>query len=218
MLQGVYNKRLIFVIALFLIVALSVFTTSLFIRPNLATVQAQSHPKTPSVEQIQTILPQQTTGLRQYASAKEAALAWATDAQLVLATAQWPRLTHYDQLQTPNSWSYHFYSATKARKLFVIVSPDHQIETIQHAVEVTLPPQTINTDQWLIDSPVILGLWLDKTGYELFRDSPEVELALQLRPVGSTTDPGWLVVGLDKRTNQTRSLIIEAVHGQLINN
>lgn len=217
MLLSNSDRHLFFLTALFSVMMLLAFTTSLFIQPNLTTAQAQTASKSSSVEQIQTILPQQTTGLRQYILAKEAALAWATDAQLVLATAQWPTLEHYDQLQAPTTWSYHFYSAAKARKLFVIVSPDQQIQTIQHAVAVTLPPATINADQWLIDSPVILGLWLDKAGYEMFHDSSEIELALQLRPVGSTANPGWLVVGLDKETNQTRSLIIEAVHGQLLN-
>jgi hypothetical protein len=114
----------------------------------------------------------QVTGLKQYIPARTAAQAWATDAQLVSANADWPKVVDEAQVGEPILWSYRFYSPAKARLLFVTVAPDGQVETIEHVVPVTLPPGTIAADGWVIDSSTALAIWLDYGGAQVLGNNP----------------------------------------------
>ncbi len=159
---------------------------------------------------------EQVTGLSQYRAAEAAALAWASDARLIFASATWPRLMSVTQVGQPGEWVYHFYSAAKARKLFVSVLVDNQVQTIQHVVPVSLPPRTVSTEAWLIDSPFALEIWLDRGGAEAIRNNPETEVVAQLRQVRGSRNPVWMVVGLNTQTNATHSVIVDASNGRVL--
>ncbi len=113
-------------------------------------------------------------------------------------------------------WTYRFYSPSKQRLFISRVTPDNQVHSIEHVVPVTLPPQTLDTGAWLIDSPAALGYWLDLGGAEMLRTNPGRELLIQLRHVGSQPRPVWMVVGSDDRTQDIHIVVVDANEGFIV--
>jgi hypothetical protein len=171
---------------------------------------------TPGPQPVHTVSYVQVTGLSRYPLARAAARAWAVDAKPILAGASWSRVVEIAQIGEPTQWRYRFYSASKARLFFVIVEADDQIRTIEHVVEVTLPHRTLAADDWLIDSPAALAIWLDHGGSELLRSNPGLELVIQLRSISNSPSPVWLVVGLDERDGSVHKVVIDANLGTVL--
>lgn len=167
----------------------------------------------PQVQPTHTVEFVQVTGLNQYRPARTAAQAWAGDAQLVSANADWPKVVGQAQVGEPTLWTYRFYSPAKARLLFVTVAPEGQVEAIEHAVPVTLPPRTIAADGWVIDSSAALATWLDYGGAKVLGSNPGLELLVQLRGVSHSPQPVWLVIGLNNQTQETHTVVIDAQAG-----
>jgi hypothetical protein len=155
----------------------------------------------------------QVTGLNGYAQAKAAAEGWAEDAQLVSANTTWPKIITVEQVGEPTTWTYRFYSPAKARLFFVTIAPDGQLETIEHVAQVSLPPSPIAPASWLIDSPTALAIWLDNGGETVLRNNPGLEMVIQLRSVSNSPNPVWLVVGLNKQTEEIHAVVIDANQG-----
>lgn len=171
---------------------------------------------TPGPAPTHTVTYVQVTGLTQYPLAEAAASGWAADARLVSANADWPQVISLDQIGTPTEWTYRFYSPEKKRLFFAIVSPAGQVQTIEHAIEVTLPPRTLDLETWSVDSPAALAIWLDYGGSQLLRTNPGLELVIQLRSIGATSRPVWMVVGLDERTQNVHVTAVDAGEGAVV--
>jgi hypothetical protein len=167
----------------------------------------------PGPQPTHTVTFVQITGLGQYAPAQAAAQEWAADAQLVSANATWPRVISKEQVGEPAVWTYRFYSPAKARLFFVTVDPAGQVQTIEHVAPVTLPPATIAADNWLVDSPAALALWLDNGGAKMLGSNPGLELLIQLRSVTNNPNPVWLVAGLNNQSEEVYTVIIDASQG-----
>jgi hypothetical protein len=172
--------------------------------------------KTPGPEPTHTVTYVEVTGLNQYLLAESAARTWAADAQLVSANADWPKVFNLDQVGEPVSWTYRFYSPGKKRLFFAVVEPDGQVQTIEHVVPITLPPQPITTDDWVMDSPAALAIWLDYGGHQMLRTNPGLELLAQLRSVSNHPRPVWMIVGLDSRTEDVLTVVIDANQGTVV--
>lgn len=170
----------------------------------------------PGPQPTHTVTFAKITGLGQYSLAQAAAQSWAADAQLVSANATWPKVISKDQVGEPTIWTYRFYSPAKARFFFVTVDPAGQLQTIEHVAPVTLPPTTIAADNWLIDSPAALALWLDNGGAKMLGGNPGLELLIQLRGQGDNPNPVWLVAGLNNQTEEVHTVIIDANQGVVI--
>lgn len=214
-LQRIRRRDIILLIGLLSLACTSVIVVMLLVlqaRPAEVTV-APEPTNTPGPQPTHTVTHVQITGLSQYSPAMAAAQAWAADAQLVSASANWPFVVGMDQIGQPTQWTYRFYSPDKARLLFVMVEPDGQVRTVEHVVKVTLPPRPLAIDEWLIDSPAALATWLDYGGSEILRNNPGLEVAVQLRGVSDNSGPVWLVVGSDERTETIHMVVIDARQG-----
>ena len=83
-------------------------------------------------------------------------------------------------------------------------------------VPVTLPPRPVPADNWVIDSPAALALWLDYGGNQMLQTNPGLEILVQLRVANDTQQPVWMVIGLDNRTEDLRRVVIDAEAGTVI--
>lgn len=151
--------------------------------------------------------------MKQYPPVRAAAQAWAADAQLVSANADWPKVVDKSYVGEPTLWTYRFYSPAKARLLFVTITPEGQIETIEHVAPVTLPPRPIAADNWAIDSSTALAIWLDNGGAGVLGNNPGMEIMIQLRSVNNNPNPVWMVIGLNNQTQEIHTAIIDAYQG-----
>jgi hypothetical protein len=220
MLQKIHRRYLIWLTGLISFAGVVVILVGLMVLRDVNRVQQAE----PSIDQpIQTpthqITHQQITGLKQYNLAKEVAVTWAVDATLINASSRWPKLTSISQIGEPTDWSYHFYSPTLKRKLFVTVTPDGKAQMFPHPVPVGLPLQTIMFNQPMIDSPVVLAVWLDRGGEKMLHNNLanlDFELITQLRYDKHFSSPVWLVVGLNPQTRETHSVIIRATDGAVL--
>lgn len=171
---------------------------------------------TPGPQPTHTVTFVQITGLSQFALAAAAAQKWSSDAQLVSVSASWPQLMSQDQLGSPVEWTYRFYSPGQARLFNIKVQPDKQVESFEHLVKITLPPPSLDQAAWTIDSPAALAIWLDYGGADMIRTNPGAEVLIQLRHLNNYPEPVWMVIGSDPRTQQIRTVVIDAKEGRVI--
>jgi hypothetical protein len=220
MLQKIRRRDIILLSWVFLLACFSVLVVTILIlrnQPGRIDLAAGPGPtSTPGPEPTHTVSFVQVTGMNRYSLAENAARAWAADAQLVSANANWPRVTRLDHVGEPASWTYRFYSPGQERLFFVDIQPDGQLQTIEHAIPITLPPSLIPADAWVIDSPAALAIWLDYGGSQMLRTNPGLELLVQLRRVGHYPDPVWMIVGLDSRTEDVLMVMIDANQGVVV--
>ena len=158
----------------------------------------------------------QITALNQYAPAEARALAWAADAQLVSANANWPGVINEQQIGQPGEWTYRFYSPGKERLYIVKVSAEGKVRGIEHVVKITLPPPILGTGNWVVDSPTALAIWLDYGGAELVRRNPGLEVLIQLRHLTGYDNPVWAVIGTDSRTQDIKIVVIDITNGVVV--
>jgi hypothetical protein len=216
-LQKIRRRDIILLIGLTAFACFSLITVGLLILSYSSTeVEATAPANQPRPIPTHVIPYTQVTGLGQFKPAQAEALAWAEDAQLVSASANWPGVTAIEQVGQPGSWTYRFYSPSKQRLFISRVTPDNQVHSIEHVAPITLPPQTLDTGSWLIDSPAALGYWLDLGGAEMLRTNPGLELLIQLRSAGSQPQPVWMVVGSDDRTQDLHMVVVDANEGFIV--
>lgn len=220
-LQRLRRQDLILLTGLVALACVTMITVGLLIlrfQQSAGPLQAESSGPTPTPgpQPTYTVSFVEITGLSQYGAVEAEAKAWAEDAQLVSASANWPGVLEVDQVGQPAQWSYRFYSPGKERLLIVKVETDGRVQSVEHKIPITLPPPTIPADAWLVDSPAALATWLDYGGGELIHRNPGLEVLIQLRPLSSQPNPVWMVVGTDKRTQDIRTVVIDAGAGTVI--
>lgn len=216
-LQRLRRRELIVLAGLLFFASVVVAVVVLLIlsyQPAGLEVPGQAH--APRVEPVHTVTFTQVTGLTQFNQAQPAGLAWAADAQLVGVSAVWSNVFSIGQVGEPTEWSYRFFSPSRSRLFVVKIGPDNQLLTFEHVARISPTPPSLATDGWLIDSPAALAMWLDYGGAELLRRNPGSEVLAQLRTINNHSGPVWLVVGLDKRSQASQTVVIDAAEGQVI--
>lgn len=194
----------------------SVLTVALLVlryQPASEPTEVATSVAVPGPQPTHTVTFTQVTGLSQYKLAQTAAQSWAADAQLVSANAAWPKVIGKAQVGEPTLWTYRFFSTEKQRFFFVNVAPDGAVETIEHIKPVSLPPRPLPNDSWVIDSSAALAIWLDYGGAKVLGENPGLEMLIQLRMVNNNANPVWIVAGLDNRTEQIHTVVIDANRG-----
>lgn len=215
-LQKLHRRDLILLSGVLALACVSVLTVTFLVlryQPAAGVTPQAAAVTPPGPQPTHTVSFVQVTGLSQYTLVNAAAQSWAGDAQLISANATWPKVISREQVGEPTTWTYRFYSPAKARLFFALVSPEGEIETIEHVVPVTLPPTPIETDGWLIDSPAALAIWLDNGGAKVLGSNPGLEMVIQLRRVANNPNPVWLVAGLNNQTEQIHTVSIDANQG-----
>lgn len=156
------------------------------------------------------------TALSQYRLAEVEAQNWSTDAQLVSASANWPRVLDTEQIGVPSEWTYNFFSPGKERLFIVKVEPDGQVESIEHIARITLPPPVLSLGDWVVDSPAALALWLDYGGADLIQTNPGLEVLIQLRYLNDQPNPVWVVIGTDTRSQTIHIVVVDVIEGTVV--
>jgi hypothetical protein len=217
-MQRIRRRDLILLIAVFLLACFSSITVGLMILSQRSVTEESvgAIVSTPGPQPTHTVSYVQITGLSQYRLAEAEAKAWASDAQLASAQANWPRVITKDQIGEPGQWTYRFYSPGKKRLFIAKVEADGQIRAFEHVVQITLPPPLLATEVWSIDSPAALAIWLDYGGAELVRRNPGLEVLIQLRDLGNYPHPVWAVIGTDRRTQDMHIVVIDANEGIVV--
>ncbi len=217
MLQQIRRRDIILLTGLFSLAGVVVIAVAMLIIRQNNTFATETDVR-PQPQATFTVTYQQITGLKQYGLAEKESKIWADDAELVVASTDWPQVANAEQVGQPSDWSYHFYSVTKKHKFMVMVSAAGQVQTFEPPTTSNLVPRAIATknNSWVIDSPQALAIWLDYGGYEVLRNNPNLELIMQLRSVKERSSPIWMVVGLNRQTQKTRVVVIDAGQGTVI--
>lgn len=217
-LQRLRRRDIVVLIGLFSLACVSLITVAFLIlrfQSPSGTIARTSN-SVPGPQPTHTVTHTAITGLGQYALAEAEATAWAADAQLVSANANWPFVLSIEEVGLPSEWTYRFYSPGKERLFVVKVSSDGEINSFEHVVKITLPPPVLDTDAWLVDSPTALAAWLDFGGAELVRKNPGLEVLAQLRHVNNYDRPVWMVIGTDQRTQDIHVVLVDAYEGGFV--
>ena len=217
MFQRIRRRDIILLLGLMSLAAVAVIVVALLILRDVGQQEKVRELPEAAPKPTHTIPNQKVTGLNQYNQfAKTTALAWSSDAELIAASAKWQQVLSLSQVGEPTLWTYHFYSPSKKRKLFVTVEANGQVQVFAHPLEVTLPPQPITTEGWLMDSPVALATWLDHGGSDVLQKNLGLDLIIQLRSTKKLAGPVWIVVGLNEQTNTTHMVVVDAAKGWVI--
>jgi hypothetical protein len=213
--QRIRRRDLILLSGVLLLACMSVIVVISLVWQNQAPPESITNVANPVPQPrpTHTVTFVAVTGLKQFPPVRTTAQAWAPDAQLVSANADWPTVIDKSQVGEPTLWSYRFYSPAKGRLLFVNITPEGQVETIEHVVPVTLPPRPIAADNWAIDSSAALAIWLDNGGAGVLGRNPGMELMIQLRSVNNNPNPVWMVIGLNNQTEEIHTTVIDASQG-----
>ena len=219
-LQRLRRQDIILLIGLFSLACFSIIVVALLIIRFQSGQAAQSTAgqvtETPGPQPTHTVTYTQVTGLSQYRLAEAEARAWAGDAQLVSANANWPRVLNQDQVGEPETWTYHFYSPSKEHLFIVNVQPDNRTLGFEHVVRITLPPPLLGTESWVVDSPAALAIWLDNGGADMVRTNPGLEMIVQLRHLRDYPNPVWMVIGSDQRTEDIHIIVVDTTEGKVV--
>lgn len=219
LLQRLRRRDIILLSGLLMLACTSLITVGLLIlryQPAPPPIQLDGGVPTPGPQPVHTVTYTEVTGLGQYQIAWREGQSWATDAALVSASASWPQVLSVGQVGEPVDWHYRFYSPGKERLFIVNVGPDQRVSSVEHRVRVTLPPALPGAERWVIDSPAALAIWLDYGGAELIRRNPGLEVLIELRRVKNHAGPVWMVIGLDKRTQDIHVVVVDASEGLVV--
>jgi hypothetical protein len=218
-LQRLRRRDIILLSGLLMLACTSLITVGLLILRYQSTappLESNTAGLAPRPQPVHTVTYTEVTGLSQYQVALREGQAWAPDAALVSASASWPQTLSVGQVGEPADWHYRFYSPAKERLFIVNVAPDQQVSSVEHRARITLPPALPGVEQWVIDSPAALAIWLDYGGAELVQRNPGLEVLIELRRVRNHDGPVWMVIGLDKRTQDIHVVVVDASEGLVV--
>lgn len=141
---------------------------------------------------------------------------WKEDAQLFTVSATWQE-TQLEQVGRPAIWTYRFYSPSLKRFYFVTVSPEGDVTGISHSERVRTPPQTINPDDWVVDSSEAINMWLNNGGAAMLAAMPGIQVITQLQISAPDAPLTWTVAGYDRISKNYHTVFINATTNQIIN-
>jgi len=141
---------------------------------------------------------------------------WADDAQFYTVAATWDG-ADLAEVGQPTIWTYRYYSPGQKRLFFITVSPQGNITPTSHGERVYHPPQPIPMEDWVVDSPEAVNIWLNYGGAAMLAALPGIQVVAQLH----VPEPGkpltWTVAGYDPLTNHYHTVFIEAKTGNVLN-
>jgi uncharacterized iron-regulated membrane protein len=147
--------------------------------------------------------------------AQDKANFWQADSQLVSATANWEEMS-INLIGKPVAWTFRFYSPGVKRYYFVTVQADGRADGVSHGEPARRDPQLVVVDQWAVDSPQALNLWLNYGGSQMLTDTPGIRVVAQLKaPNEPDAPPTWTVAGYDSQGEAYHTVFINAQSGEV---
>jgi hypothetical protein len=149
-----------------------------------------------------------------YPLALEKAQTWQTDAQLVSATASWRDLTAEQLLEEDASWGFTFFSP-QSRQIKIISVTEAGAQGVE---SINVPPtlRVLDVTSWQVDSPQVLGLFLDRGGRDFLAQHPEATVSLRLGLEEGGEGLVWLAFGIDNTDRSTMTLQIDGNSGNVM--
>ena len=148
--------------------------------------------------------------------AQNQATVWRADAQLVSVTARWEKAA-LNVVGQPTTWTFRFYSPGLRRYYFVTVQAEGQVAGVSHGEPVRRAPALLALDQWVVDSPEAINLWLNYGGIQMLSETSDIQVVAQLstpNPPGSS--PTWTVAGYDSASDSYHTVFINAQSGEVL--
>jgi hypothetical protein len=202
------NKKLILLVGLVWVVVAGVLVLALVLTSS-GNLEPAAHRSLGSVSE---------TARGVYPLTEKLALDWRDDAVLVGITAGW-RAATLENLRQPHTWSFQFYSPGQQETYVTVVTQGEARGVRKMLVPYPLP--AIPVDEWAVDSSQAVEMWLDNGGSRFLEQHPtDAELRLQLRAMATNQDGApqlvWTVTGIVFKTNQVKSVQIDATSGKLV--
>jgi len=154
----------------------------------------------------------QLTARQALAPAAELAGQWQEDARMAAVAAFWSRVGM--QLGGQAEWAFQFFSPS-TRRLAIITVADGRAQMMRESAS----PYTVATfsaEEWKVDSDQALQTWWNRGGGTLVSRRPEIDLAMQLRPLDESGQPVWSVVGSTAGTETAFTVVVSAADGTVV--
>lgn len=155
------------------------------------------------------------TAMRAYAAAQQAVAPWQADAQLVSATATWPRGTQPDALRPGRStWGFTFYSPS-AGATAVVAVVDGAAQLVESGPAVLDAP-LLNVTGWQVDSDTALDQFLAAGGTEFLQQNgiTTVTLTLDLQDVDGRV--AWIAAAVGSGNGRGFTTRIDATSSDIL--
>ena len=154
----------------------------------------------------------QITAHQALAPAVELAGQWQEDARLAAVSGFWSRVGV--QMGGQAEWAFQFFSPS-TRRVAIVTVADGRTQMVR---ENTSPYMvaTFSAEEWNVDSDQALQTWWNRGGGALVSRRPEIDLAMQLRPLDEGSGPVWSVVGSTAGTETAFTVVVSAVDGTVV--
>lgn len=153
------------------------------------------------------------TAREAYGMAQREAQAWQGDAQLVSATASWSDLAAEQLLREDASWGFTFLSP-QARQVRIVSVDREKAQGVQ-TINATAKTQAVDAAAWQVDSPQVLGLFLDHGGRDFLAEHPGATVTLRLGREEGGDRLVWLAFGIYSADRSTMTLQVDATSGEV---
>ncbi|MEM7798467.1 MAG: hypothetical protein AAF633_04680, partial [Chloroflexota bacterium] len=150
-----------------------------------------------------------------YQIARDVALNWQADAQLISASTTVEGFNSELDLYAGNGiWSFQFYSPTASAVSTVKVFDGEGSLLSGKRVEEALSAIDINT--WLIDSNRAMSIAMETGGNEFYRQNGSIASIMQLAPNPDNGRMEWLAVLVNQNNGVVYQKKIDAMTGEIV--
>ncbi len=150
-----------------------------------------------------------------YATAIEAVKAWQTDAQLVNATATWPRGAQEADLEPGRAtWNFTYFSPASGALTQASVLGDQV--TLYETGTSAETPSLLGIGQWQQDSDSAVATFLDNGGREFLRQNGLTTLTLSLDMRADAGRAVWIAALFANSTGRSLTMQIDAASGDIL--
>jgi len=154
----------------------------------------------------------QLTARQAFLPAAELAGQWQEDARVAAVSAFWPRLGM--RLGGQAEWAFQFFSPS-TRRLAIITVADGRAQMVRESTS-PYAVATFSAEEWKVDSDRALQTWWNRGGGTLVSRRPEIDLAMQLRPLDEDSRLVWSVVGSTAGTETAFTVVVSAADGTVV--
>ena len=158
---------------------------------------------------------QVTARSTQSLAAEQARRIWRADAQLMAVMSTWES-TQLNEVGQPSTWTYRFYSPSARRMFFVTVTPTGELIGTLHGEYMYNEPEVIPIEQWAVDSPEAINIWLNYGGATMLAAMPGIQVVAQLQVRNKDSPLTWTVAGYDRASQNYHSIFIDAQNKEVL--
>lgn len=140
---------------------------------------------------------------------------WSEDAELQAVVSTWDK-TALNEVGKPSDWTYRFYSPSQRRMFFVTITPQGEVIGTLHGERIYTRPPLVSIEDWIVDSPEAISLWLNHGGATMLGAMPGIQIVAQLQVNNEESPLTWTVVGYDRISQNYHSIFIDAKNSEIL--